>query len=299
MVLIAVEMLRINKAFDNLLSEDDVTDVVRQALQEDVGGRDITSEAIVADDCPISAAVVSRGDYVVSGTGVGGMVFRESDRKCDVNILVPDGSRIRPGRQIMIVKGGARGVLRAERTALNFMQRMTGIATLTNLFIQKVKPYNVKILDTRKTAPMLRKLDKYAVRCGGGSNHRMGLYDMALIKDNHRRIWVKQNGASLAQAVAAVRRRFPDMPLEIEVETESELNDVLRSDPDWILLDNMTPDQLRRCVGICAGKCRVEASGGITLENVEEIAAAGVNAISLGCLTHSVQAADLALEVAV
>ena len=160
-----------------------------------------------------------------------------------------------------------------------------------------MRPLKTRILDTRKTTPGLRRLEKYAVACGGGTNHRMGLYDMALIKDNHRAVLRQAGIASLAAAVERVRRHAPGLPVEIEVENESELTDALNGKPDWILLDNMPADQLRRCVAICARRCPLEASGGVTLENVAEIAATGVDAISIGGLTHSAAAVDLSLEL--
>jgi len=194
----------------------------------------------------------------------------------------------------MCITGKARAILAGERTALNFMQRLTGIATLTARFVARVKPYGTRILDTRKTTPNWRILEKYAVRCGGGCNHRMGLYDQVLIKDNHRRLW---GGRDLAEAVHMARRRCPGVSVEMEVESEAELERALASRPDWILLDNMTPKRLRRCVRLGRGCCPMEASGGITLGNVRAVAATGVQAISLGCLTHSAPAADLSLEI--
>ena len=194
----------------------------------------------------------------------------------------------------MRITGKARAILAGERTALNFLQRLTGIATLTARFVEQVKPHATRILDTRKTTPTWRTLEKYAVRCGGGTNHRMGLYDQVLIKDNHRRLW---GARDLAEAVHMARRRCPGVPVEVEVETEAELERALAARPDWILLDNMTLRRLRRCVRLCRGRCPLEASGGITLANVKAVAAAGVQAISLGCLTHSAPAADLSLEI--
>jgi nicotinate-nucleotide pyrophosphorylase (carboxylating) len=196
----------------------------------------------------------------------------------------------------MTVEGPVRGILTAERTALNFLQRMSGIATLTRRFVERAGP-SVAILDTRKTTPTLRVLEKYAVLCGGGQNHRFGLYDRCLIKDNHRRLWRKGGAARLDQAVREARRRFPDREVEVEVENEAELRSALKAGPEWVLLDNMTPAQMKRCVRICDGRVLIEASGGITLKNVAQVAATGVDAISLGCLTHSAPAADLSLEI--
>jgi nicotinate-nucleotide pyrophosphorylase (carboxylating) len=213
-------------------------------------------------------------------------------------IEVPDGTGAAAGDALLSLSGPARGILVAERTALNLMQRLCGVATLTRRFVDAVKAYGTEILDTRKTTPGLRVLEKYAVRCGGGSNHRMGLYDRVLMKDNHRGLWRSGLGDDLDQAVQAARQAFPGIPVEIEVETEVELESALRASPEWVLLDNMGPDALARCVQLCGGRSRLEASGGITMENVAAVAQSGVDAISLGCLTHSAPAVDLSLELA-
>lgn len=268
--------------------------LIRRALREDMGAGDITSRALVAPGRIIKAVVIARQDCVACGTEIAAQVFRELDQSISVQILIPDGLRARKDKALMRITGRARVILAGERTALNFLQRLTGIATLTARFVALVRPFGARILDTRKTTPTLRALEKYAVRCGGGANHRMGLYDQVLIKDNHRRLWGKRN---LAQAVNTAHRQFPSVPVEVEVETEAELAQALSSSPDWILLDNMTPERLRRCVRLCRGRCRLEASGGITLANVKAVAATGIQAISLGCLTHSAPAADLSLEI--
>ena len=174
---------------------------------------------------------------------------------------------------------------------------MTGIATLTRQYVDRVKPYGTAILDTRKTTPGLRFLEKYAVRCGGGTNHRFGLFDMILIKDNHRRIWTDERGGDLAAAVAAARAKCPGVAVEVEVESEADLLRALNARPEWIMLDNMSLRDMRRCVRVCAGRCRLEASGGVSLAAVARIAATGVDAISIGRLTHSAPAADLSLEL--
>ncbi len=275
----------------------DCRDLVRKALQEDLGPGDITTKALVPARCRVHAAILSRGHYVVAGTEVARTVFNELDSRILFTSSVADGQSVGPDQPIAKLEGRARTILAAERTALNFMQRMMGIATLTARFVAKVKPHAVAILDTRKTTPLLRSLEKYAIRCGGGINHRRGLYDRVLLKDNHRRLWAAEHDGDLAQAIAAARRQAPGVMIEVEVETEAELTSALSAAPDWILLDNMTPNSMRRCVALTAGRCPIEASGGITLDNVAEIAATGINAISLGCLTHSAPAADLSLEL--
>lgn len=285
-------------SFEGLLGEHpEIRTLVREALREDVGSGDVTSQALVSESRGASAEIVSRQDAVVAGVGLGELVFRELDPALQYRCCAADGETVRPGRRVALIEGRARDLLAGERTALNFMQRLSGIATLTRRFVDKVGAWPVLILDTRKTTPLFRALEKYAVRCGGGGNHRQGLYDRALIKDNHRRLWKEGGGGNLAAAVAAVRGRFPNLPVEVEVESEEELQDALRQKPEWILLDNMPPDRLRACVRLCDKRCRLEASGGITLDNVEAVAATGVDAISLGCLTHSAPAADLSLEL--
>ena len=268
--------------------------LIRRALREDLGSGDITSRALVAPGRVITALVVARHACIACGGGIAAQVFRELDPGARVRVLVPDGCRAREAAPLLRIMGKARAILAGERTALNFLQRLTGIATLTARFVEQVKPHKTRIMDTRKTTPAWRMLEKYAVRCGGGTNHRMGLYDQVLIKDNHRRLW---GARDLGLAVRTARRRCPGVPVEVEVETEAELERALAARPDWILLDNMTPARLRRCVHLCRGRCPLEASGGITLANVKAVAAAGVQAISLGCLTHSAPAADLSLEI--
>ncbi len=274
-----------------------VKDLIRRALEEDVGSGDVTTLSVVPESSRGRAVILSRGHYVVSGLDVAAAVFATVDPSLQCRCLCTDGDGVKPDQPLMTLEGGIRGILTGERTALNFMQRMTGIASRTREFSDKVKPYGTRILDTRKTTPTLRILEKYAVSCGGGTNHRMGLYDMVLIKDNHRRLWQAAGISNLQGAVAAAREKFPGIPVEVEVESEAELRDALRAAPEWIMLDNMEPVRMRECVSICAGRAKLEASGGVTLATVESIAATGVDAISIGGLTHSSPAADLSLEL--
>ena len=272
--------------------------LVVAALEEDIGTGDVTTNSLVAPDIIAKAEIIARGDYVVAGVTVGAAVFEQVDSNIVYTVVNKDGHRVVAGDRLATIEGPACGILTGERVALNFMQRMTGIATLTSKFVHRAGHNDTAILDTRKTTPGLRVLEKYAVHCGGGQNHRMGLYDQVLIKDNHRRLWADSHHGGLKAAVAAARAKHPGIPVEVEVESEAELEDVLRATPDWVLLDNMPPAQLKRCVAICAGRCKLEASGGITLETVDAVAHSGVDAISLGCLTHSAPAADLSLELA-
>ena len=280
----------------DISKQREVRELIRRSLQEDIGTVDVTSLAMVGPGDTARAVIVSRGRYVVAGGAIAKLVFSLCDPKLSVRVLVKDGARVSAGDPILHVKGKARSILAAERVALNFLQRLTGIATLTRQFVQKARPHGVHILDTRKTTPLLRMLEKYAVLCGGGVNHRMGLYDRVLIKDNHRAFWKRNGKGSLAEAVAAARRRNPGLQVEVEVESESDLRTVLKASPNWVLLDNMPVGRIRRCVQICGGKCRVEVSGGVSLRTIERISQTGVNAVSVGALTHSAPAADLSLE---
>lgn len=280
----------------DISSDPRVRALVSEALAEDIGGGDATTLSLVPEHLSTRASIVARQACVISGAEVARAVFQAFDAALDCRTLLAEGAAAGEGTEIMAIEGRARSILTAERTALNFMQRMTGTATLTRRFVDLVKPYGSTILDTRKTTPGMRILEKYAVLCGGGANHRMGLFDRVLIKDNHRRLW-GGGGGSLDAAIRRARQSFPDLPVEIEVENISELRSALDAGPDWVLLDNMPCDLMRECVKLCKGKCFVEASGGITTGNVADVASTGVDAISLGCLTHSPPSADLSLEI--
>ncbi len=282
----------------DITTQDAVIDAVQRAIKEDLcGGDDVTSVSLVENDVTAKAILVAREACVVSGTGIASLAFREIDPSLVIDVLVSDGAEVGEGVTIMTIEGSARAILTAERTALNFMQRMTGIATQTYKFAALLSPHGVAVLDTRKTTPGLRAFEKYAVLCGGGENHRMGLYDRVLIKDNHRRLWRGGDAEQLGLAIGTARDKYPDVPVEVEVETEAELESALEGKPEWILLDNMGPEKLRDAVRIVDGRCKLEASGGIDMRNAEAIAATGIDAISLGCLTHSVQSIDLSLEL--
>lgn len=282
---------------DSIADDPRVRELIRQALEEDIGPGDASSRAVIADDETCAGHILSRGRYVLAGTPVAEQVFRSVDERIDVRILVEDGVAVEPDQAVMEVSGPARGILTAERNALNFLQRMTGIATATRGYVDRVRGHRAVILDTRKTTPLHRVLDKYAVVCGGGRNHRMGLYDFMILKDNHLAQWRKRHEGELADMVRHARCAYPDLQLEVEVESVADCERVLAAGPDWILLDNMSPDDMRRCVELCAGRCRLEASGGITLDNIADVAAAGVDAISVGALTHSSRWADFSLEI--
>lgn len=279
---------------------------VRLALDEDLADVsdarktkwcDATSEALVDPSAVATGEIYAKGTgCVVAGATVAKAVMKAVDPKIKVTILKPDGSVVKPKEPILTFRGKASSILAAERTALNFMQRMCATATLARKFVDATKRYGTLILDTRKTTPGLRVFEKYAVTCGGGTNHRMGMYDRVLMKDNHRRLWKGGNPDELDQAVVAARKKFPMLAVEVEVESLRECASALKARPEWIMLDNMSCADMKKCVKMCKGISKTEASGGITLERAKEVAATGVTAISLGCLTHSAGSVDLSLE---
>ncbi len=280
----------------DVMSDPAAVRAVAAALAEDVGVGDATTLALVDPGAIATGVILTRETCRVAGAAVGRAVLLAVDQSLAVEIVAPDGSEAREGGTILTIHGKAASILTAERTALNFMQRMCGIATLTRRFVDAVSGFGTLILDTRKTTPNLRLFEKYAVLCGGGANHRFGLYDRVLIKDNHRRLWLGGDPDRLDLAVDAARRAFPKLAVEVEVESLAECASALRARPEWIMLDNMDCEMMRACVALCRGVSKTEASGGITLDRAREVAATGVDAISLGCLTHSVKSVDLSLE---
>jgi nicotinate-nucleotide pyrophosphorylase (carboxylating) len=280
----------------DLMADPRAIEAVRRALAEDVGRGDATTLALVDPAAVATAEVLARVPCRMAGGTVAAAVMREVDAALRCDALVPDGGDAEADAVLLRVRGRAASILTAERTALNFMQRMCGIATLTRRFVEAVAGFPTAILDTRKTTPGLRLFEKYSVLCGDGRNHRMGLDDRILIKDNHRRLWAGGDPSRLDLAVAEARRRFPGLEVEVEVESIEELRSALRGRPEWVLLDNLSCEEMAACVRLCRGIARTEASGGITIERVRDVAATGVDAISLGCLTHSAPSIDLSLE---
>jgi nicotinate-nucleotide pyrophosphorylase (carboxylating) len=266
--------------------------LIELALAEDVGSGDLTTEFTVPEGRSGQAAIVAKAHGVLAGLPVAAEVFRRVDARIVFEALALDGEPVAPGDVVARLQGPLPGILTAERTALNFLARLSGIATTTARFVDAVAPYKAVILDTRKTTPGWRLLEKYAVRCGGGRNHRLGLYDMVLIKDNH----IAACG-SISEAVRRVRAAGVEVPIEVEVRTLEELEEALGLGVDRILLDNMDLATLREAVHLAGGKVPLEASGGITLENVAQVAACGVDFISVGAITHSAPALDLSLEL--
>ena len=270
-----------------------VLEIIARALAEDVGAGDFTSDWIVPPDQMLRGELVVKQPGVIAGLEVAELAFLAVDSRLEFTHMASDGDRVSPKQIVASVQGPARSILTAERTALNFLQRMSGIATDTRRFADAVSGTRAVILDTRKTAPGLRLLDKWAVRLGGGQNHRMGLHDMVLIKDNH----IAAAG-SITAAVQAVRAKNQlNLPIEVEVKSLKELEEALALSPDRIMLDNMSLDDMREAVRIADGRVKLEASGGVSLTNIAKIAATGVDCISIGALTHSPQALDISLEL--
>ncbi|MDA3798518.1 MAG: carboxylating nicotinate-nucleotide diphosphorylase [Kiritimatiellae bacterium] len=282
----------------NITDDKVVKNIITLALEEDLGTvGDTTTLSLVPENATASAVIIAKESCVVSGVDVAKEVFEAVNPDINIEVVLPDGSEAEVGNIIMKICGSARTILTGERTALNFMQRMSGIASMAREFKKTIKNDKVMILDTRKTTPALRVFEKYAVLCGGGTNHRMGLYDRIMIKDNHRKLWNEEYADQLDLAVLEARKKFPGIAIEVEVETFEELKSALKAKPQWILLDNMSPEMMVECVAINNGVSLLEASGGITLKNVYEVAQSGVDAISLGCLTHSAPSVDLSLEI--
>jgi nicotinate-nucleotide pyrophosphorylase (carboxylating) len=265
--------------------------VVRAALAEDVGRGDVTTEATVDDAATGTAVLVTRAAGVVAGLDAAEAVFRALDPDAEFECLVEDGTVLAEPAPVAWVSGSLRAILTGERTALNLLARLSGVATLTRRYVDAVAGTGVAILDTRKTTPGLRALEKQAVAAGGGRNHRFGLDDGVLVKDNHLL------AAGSVRAAVERLRASTDLPIEVECDTLEQLEEAIAVGADAILLDNMSLDELRRAVAIAAGRARLEASGGVTLDTVRAIAETGVDEISIGALTHSAKALDVSLEL--
>ena len=265
--------------------------LIRLALDEDIGVGDLTTESIVPPERTTRARIVAKANGVIAGLPVAERVLRAVDASARWRPRVRDGQRVRAGETVAEILGAARSLLTAERTLLNFLQRLSGVATTTARFVEAIAGLPTQILDTRKTLPGWRMLDKYAVRMGGGRNHRIGLFDGILIKENHIGM-----AGGIAEAVARVRRgAAPGLPIEVEVTTLDEVREALAAGADILLLDNMDLPTLREAVNLVAGRAKTEASGGVRLDTVRAIAETGVDYISVGALTHSAPALDLAM----
>jgi nicotinate-nucleotide pyrophosphorylase (carboxylating) len=267
--------------------------IIERALQEDIGPCDVTTEATIPAETTSTAEMLAKQKLVLAGLDVAREVFHYLDSTIQFTPLANDGDRISAGTEIAILTGNTRALLAGERVALNLLQHMSGIATLTAKYVEKVKELKAEVLDTRKTLPGLRQLEKYAVRVGGGRNHRFGLYDGVLIKDNHIRA-----AGSITKAVESARKQAHHL-LKIEVETKNleEVREALVAKADIIMLDNMPIDMMREAVKLIAGRALVEASGNVTLETIRAIAETGVDFVSSGSLTHSAPAADISMKI--
>jgi len=271
---------------------DELRAFIVHALQEDLGSGDVTSRITVPEDRRAEARLLANEAGIVAGLDIAEAVFRELDPKVSFSTLVPEGSRVVARQVLAIASGQARAILSAERTALNLLGRMSGIATLTRKFVDAVSGTSAQILDTRKTAPGLRAFDKLAVRRGGGQNHRFGLYDMILIKDNHIDL-----AGSLVEAVRRAQAAGSGLEIEVEARTLEDVQAGLEAGVRRILLDNMKPEMMKEAVTLGRGRARLEASGNVSLDNVRQIAETGVDDISVGALTHSAKVFDVSLEV--
>lgn len=269
----------------------------RRALEEDIGSGDATTLAVVPSDCIIMARLNARQQCVCAGLPVAETVFTILDPDCRFERRVDDGGLCPPGSELAVVCGQARAILTAERTALNFLQRLSGIATMARKYVQAVGQCKTRILDTRKTTPGLRLMEKYAVAIGGATNHRIGLYDRVMIKDNHREIAGLEGKGGIERAVKASRSRFPDLEVEVEADTLQEVREAVEAGADHILLDNMSDEEMSQAVALVNGRAKLEASGGITLDRIPAISRTGVDFISVGALTHSVSAIDIGLDI--
>jgi nicotinate-nucleotide pyrophosphorylase (carboxylating) len=278
------------------LSAAEIRAAVKAALVEDIGSGDATTLATVPSGLTAHAVIRAREPLVVAGTEFVEMTFRELSRKVKVQKIRRDGRHAKAGDVLLKISGPARPILTAERVALNFIQRLSGVATLTSKFAEAVRGTGAQILDTRKTTPGWRRFEKYAVACGGGTNHRIGLFDMVLIKDNHLAALRGEKPNAIAAAISRARKKYPKLKMEVEADTLAQVRQALDAGAEMILLDNMSLGQLRQAVKMAKGHAKTEASGGVNLQTVRVIAKTGVDFISVGALTHSARSVDIALD---
>jgi nicotinate-nucleotide pyrophosphorylase (carboxylating) len=270
-----------------------VDDLIALALKEDIGSGDITTDATVSPDIEGTGEVIAKEDFILAGLDVARNVFSHIDPRALFSTDFNDGDSLKKGQMVFSVEGKLSSILKAERTALNFIQRLSGIATLTHIYVDRIKECNVRIVDTRKTTPGWRSLEKYAVKIGGGFNHRMGLYDGVLIKDNH----IAACGG-IRTAINMARKRIHHLvKIEVEVTDMAEVDEALSAGADVIMLDNMTPEQIKKAVKKINSKALVEVSGGVNLNNLSQLAEAGVDLISVGALTHSAKSVDMSMKI--
>jgi nicotinate-nucleotide pyrophosphorylase (carboxylating) len=278
------------------LNTEEIKRAVKLALSEDIGSGDVTTLATVPEEALIAAEMGAREPLVVAGLALAEAAFRELSDSVQITRMMQDGQRAILGSVLLKISGPARAVLSAERVALNFVQRLSGVATLTAQFVETIKGTGATILDTRKTTPGWRWFEKYAVTCGGGQNHRLGLFDMVLIKDNHLAALKDAAPNPIAAAVNGARTKYPKLKIEVEADTLEQVEQAVAAGADMVLLDNMNLEQLRTAVTKCRGHAKSEASGGINLATIRGIAETGVDFISVGALTHSARAVDIGLD---
>lgn len=278
------------------LDLEKVRPIIERALEEDIGTGDITTNRVIPADMECSGSIVANANGVVAGLPIAELVFHSLDNRIKLVRKVKEGDVVTSGKSVLEFSGWARAILSAERVTLNFLSHLSGIATYTKAFVDKVKNYDVTILDTRKTMPGLRYLEKYAVCAGGGENHRMGLYSQILIKDNHLRIQRELGPGYIHRAINLAKKGSVEK-IEVEVESIEEAEEAISAGVDILMLDNMKIDDIREVVNQFKGKVLFEVSGGVTLENVEEIAKTGIDYISIGALTHSAPAHDFSLDI--
>jgi nicotinate-nucleotide pyrophosphorylase (carboxylating) len=274
-----------------------IEEIIDRALAEDLVKGDVTTEALIPGNQQGTGFIVAKKEGILAGTGVAKQVFHRVDPGLKMEILLENGARVKPGSKVAKVSGNITSILKGERVALNFLQRLSGIASDTNSYVERVEGLPVRIMDTRKTTPGLRSLEKYAVRVGGGENHRMNLGDGVLIKDNHL-VALRSQGLNIKEIVAKARQNTPQqLKIEIEVGTVSKALEAVEAGADIVMLDNMNIEDMRKAVKAIHGRALIEASGGITLDNVRAVAETGVDFISIGALTHSARALDISLEL--
>jgi nicotinate-nucleotide pyrophosphorylase (carboxylating) len=279
------------------LPDEQIDSIIDLALAEDISRGDITSQGLIPPELQGKASILAKAGGIIAGGEVAKRVFLRVDLSLQVGVLIKDGTKVQPGDIVATIFGNVISILKAERVALNFLQRLSGIASQTAQYIAKTKGLGVKITDTRKTTPGLRLLEKYAVRIGGGQNHRFHLGDGILIKDNHLAA-LRALGINIKDIIAKAKQNAPKgAKVEVEVSTPQEALDAAEAGADIIMLDNMSPDEMRRVVNSVPSQVKIEASGGITLANVRAVAMTGVDFISIGALTHSTQALDISLEL--
>ena len=278
------------------LTASEIRVAVKAALAEDIGGGDVTTLATVPKSLAFVTVLRAREPLVVAGLDFARAAFSQLSWSVKIENLVHDGTHVARGENLLRISGSARAILSAERVALNFVQHLSGIATLTAQFVAAVKGTRAQILDTRKTTPGWRRFEKYAVACGGGKNHRIGLFDMVLIKDNHLAALRNEKPNAVAAAIQQARKKYPKLKIEVEADTLEQVAQAADAGADIILLDNMSVEQMRSAVKIAKGRAKTEASGGVNLDTVRAIAGSGVDFISVGALTHSARAVDIGLD---